>query len=147
MYFTNWLESEEFEKLIQEPLTKFNINLKIFCEPNNDGSYNHNEIDGYIFKIANKDNYETPLITITITESLDVDYETMSSPAVLWLLEHILYSLSQHEHCKSYDHDYPGTFEEFAKNNSINLLGGTKKATSILGFSLPGVSEIISKSF
>lgn len=145
MYFTNWLELEEFKDLIQEPLTKFEIDLKIFDEPNNDGNYDHNEIDGHIFKIAHKDYCDTPLITIIITDTLDVDYQIATSPVVLWLLEHILHSLSQHKHCKSYDHNYPGTFEEFAKDNSINLLGGTKKATSILGFSLPGVQEIISK--
>ena len=131
MYFTNWLELEDFKDLIQQPLKDFGIGLELITEPNN---------DGYIFKLVHHDDPEISVITIEINDNLDVDYEIMPLPAVKWLLSHILYSLSKNEFCRSYDQECPGTFIDYAKENSINY----NVNVSPSGFTIPGVREILS---
>jgi len=136
MYFTNWLELEEFQKLIEKPISDLGIDLAVRSEES-DGSY--------IFAIEPNavSSKALPLVKIIITSELDVDYECVDSPPVTWLHEHIVHSLSKNEYCKSPEHEYPGSFDEYVKRNNIKLTTANGRVSPIYGYSIPGVSDIM----
>lgn len=132
MYFSNWLEAVEIEELISNPLKELNIPLKVFTTTDE---------DNYVFNISHPDHPETSLIQISVTENLDVDYETIHNPVVSWLLEHIMYSIAQHDNCKSCYNENPGSYSQYARTHSLL---GVESAKRNRPKTIPGIDEIYS---
>jgi hypothetical protein len=131
MYFSNWLEATEIEELICQPLRELNIPLKVFTTDDGD----------YTFNVSHPQYPDRPLIQISVTENLDVDYETIHNPVVSWLLEHIMYSIAQHDDCKSCCVTAPGSYSRYAREHSLLDIEAARKNRPR---TIPGIDEVYS---